>query len=366
MPQNDPDAYLDEDGRMNYARRRRGHGTIDFKDREGGGRRQDTEGRQFRTMQIPNETIMDVAGLEPGVVPGGSLQEFQEYKEGSTPVEIQTGQAAPAYRSGYQTDTYGARALQPGEFEVHIDPNSAASQRRRSMMDTNNNGIPDGAETRITEKSIAPDGTETVKESKFRKQSQQPTVSDTISSMRERQGQDTERALDNRSRLDRFAEKRSRNTIGGQTVSERILDQRDTIEKREHQLARDKTRYVDPVTEAEKGSTERQTMITGEKKRAADKEFEEKKRQFNAELNEAPQIWTHEGGDFITYNGQTLKLGRKDKSGQQLLDEHGRVWGFMGADGIPRTINRRDLDPSDEDDDTGKGKINKDNFVVDF
>jgi len=58
-------------------------------------------------------------------------------------------------------------------------------------------------------------------------------------------------------------------------------------------------------------------------------------RQFNAKQGEEPKPWKHNGQKFITYNGQTMKMGHPDKMGATPVKdlESGELIGVQQADG---------------------------------
>jgi len=250
---------------------------------------------------------------------------------------------------------FGSADLQPGEFEVVVNPREqvrrgdrpARSQPSSSVMqDLDGNGIPDNAEMQITRTKTDAAGEQTTQTAKFRQQ-QNPSVIDEPSS---------------RDRLEKFAALHSRNTEGGQTARERILNEKERQAGRQHQIAQTRAQFVEPQ-QVESGEAGRQFDAThDEGVRRSNRDFTESGRQFDKK--NTPKVTKDEatGESVLTFNGQAFKLGRPDENGEREIKFGDEIVGVYDRQGKPHFDPRRGVRPPEEDEAGEAGDINFTNF----
>lgn len=353
-------------------------------DGNGNGVYQDSDGRRFDQRRV--------------AVPG----------EGNVAISIPRDDVGRGQRPSFDrhvgaAEEYGQRVLKDGEFEA-LMPGDRPQRGPSVMQDLDGDGVPDGAQVKLTRTSQDAQGRETRAEATFRKTAPQPNL------------QDPDRLRANRDRLNAFTASHSRNTEGGQTASERILGDRAKGARRQHELDQIEGQFVAPERERQRGAGERADADRRENGRQFDenerqeneqfpeknrhdseinrdrymrpeherqrgaseradadrreqgRQFDETERNDSREFSEKnrPRIFKDKatGERVFTYNGQAVKLGRPDSQGVEPLEIDGKVVGFMGRDGIPRF---RPVPKSGGGSSSGgSGPINADNFADGF
>tara|TARA_R110000824_G_scaffold107488_6_gene253819 strand:- start:3591 stop:4769 length:1179 start_codon:yes stop_codon:yes gene_type:complete len=367
-------------------------------DGNGNGVYQDSDGRRFdqRRVAVPGEGNVGIS------IPRD---------------DVGRGQRPSFDRHVGAAEEYGQRELKDGEFEA-LMPGDRPQRGRSVMQDLDGDGVPDGAEVKLTRTAQDAEGRETRAEATFRKTAPQVRPQDRPIPWPQPNLQDPDRLRGNRDRLNAFTASHSRNTEGGQTASERILGDRAKGDRRQHELNRIEGQFVAPERERQRGAGERADADRREQGRQFDenerqeneqfpqknrhdreinrdryvrpeqerqwgandradadrreegRQFDETERNDSREFSEKnkPRIFKDKatGERVFTYNGQAVKLGRPDSQGVEPLEIDGKVVGFMGRDGIPRFRPLPKSGGGSSSSSGGSGPINASNFADGF